>query len=76
LSDLEILNKYESSENRHKPYIEDGCWNAFFFSYMTKLVNLALKRPFDFELMYKPEEDLDLDYIHARFKKAKGSTFI
>lgn len=76
LSDLEILNKYENSVNKDKPFILPGFWNSLFFSYMNRIVDAGTKKPFDFDMTYKPLDFLVIENLFKSFNATPGKSFI
>ena len=63
------LEKYQQCETRKSPLSEPGFFNQWLFYFIDKVVNNSQHQTFDFDLLYKQEEQLTYDSNFPKFQE-------
>ena len=57
------------SKSRHEELQEGGLLSHILFFFLDKVVDKGSKRPYDFDMLYKPHKLFTYEYNHERFNK-------
>lgn len=64
-----ILRQFENSINKNTPFVEPGFFNSLFFLYTNKVIKQGLKKPIDFDVLYKLREKTGLENCLEKYSK-------